>query len=182
MVRVAVQDYELPDDCHVLMKTLTGTIYVHGDERSKARAVLAHIYHKCIHGDFHSARDSLLMSHLQVRLRRLMRCCLLPCLETVLRPPGGARPLCTAVCFWWCPSRRRASAHAFASAAALCCCSGPMAFSQTLAECMLKCRLIVRLQRSLHPSQYPLNNPLSRVFRGAVVDTLAGPRRGPWPG
>lgn len=63
-----MQDYELPADCHALMKTLTGTIYVHGDERSKARAVLAHIYHCCIHSDFHTARDALLMSHLQVLL------------------------------------------------------------------------------------------------------------------
>jgi translation initiation factor 3 subunit C len=59
------QDFSLPDDCHGLMKDLVDTIYVHGDERSKARAVLVHIYHKSIHGQFHSARDGLLMSHLQ---------------------------------------------------------------------------------------------------------------------
>ena len=63
------KDFSLPEDCHKLMKGLVDTIYVHGDERSKARAVLCHIYHKCIHGDFHSARDALLMSHLQEQAR-----------------------------------------------------------------------------------------------------------------
>jgi hypothetical protein len=59
------KDFKLPEDCHALMKDLVQTVYVHGEERSKARAVLTHIYHKSIHGDFHGARDLLLMSHLQ---------------------------------------------------------------------------------------------------------------------
>jgi translation initiation factor 3 subunit C len=64
-------DFELPADCHALMRGLVKTIYVHGEERSKARAVLTHIYHKSIHGDFHGARDSLLMSHLQDQVSHL---------------------------------------------------------------------------------------------------------------
>lgn len=64
------QDFHLPECCHTLMRTLARTIYINGDERSKARAVLTQIYHKCIHDDFHSARDMLLMSHLQVRVPR----------------------------------------------------------------------------------------------------------------
>lgn len=59
------QDFELPADPHAVMKGLVDIIYVHGDERSKARAVLVHVYHRAIHGHFHAARDGLLMSHLQ---------------------------------------------------------------------------------------------------------------------
>lgn len=64
------QDFKLPECCHALMRQLVQLIYVNGDERSKARAVLTHIYHQCIHDHFHSARDMLLMSHLQVRAAR----------------------------------------------------------------------------------------------------------------
>lgn len=65
------QSFELPEDCHAVMRSLVDTIYVHGDERSKARAVLTHIYHKAIHNEFHSARDSLLMSHLQEQVQSM---------------------------------------------------------------------------------------------------------------
>jgi hypothetical protein len=74
------QNFHLPECCHKLMQDLVQMIYVHGDERSKARAVLTHIYHKCIHDDFHSARDALLMSHLQARFY--------PPLSPPLKPRG----------------------------------------------------------------------------------------------
>lgn len=61
------QDFHLPECCHKLMRDLTQQIFLNGDERSKARAVLTHIYHMCIHDGFQKARELLLMSHLQVR-------------------------------------------------------------------------------------------------------------------
>lgn len=85
------KDFSLPEDCHRLMKALVDTIYVHGDERSKARAVLCHIYHKCIHGDFHSARDALLMSHLQEQACTLLDFSFLLCAVHGARVATGAQ-------------------------------------------------------------------------------------------
>ena len=60
-------DFALPESVHELMRELTAAIYKHGDERSKARAAICAIFIRCIHDDFYTARDMLLMSHLQVR-------------------------------------------------------------------------------------------------------------------
>jgi hypothetical protein len=60
-------DFSMDESSTAAMKRLVGIVFQHGDERAKARAMLCTIYHKALHGDFYSARDMLLMSHLQVR-------------------------------------------------------------------------------------------------------------------
>ncbi|KAK3233301.1 Eukaryotic translation initiation factor 3 subunit C [Cymbomonas tetramitiformis] len=63
--------YVFPEDCHQVMRELTAFIYAHGDERTKARSMLCQIFHKAIHDDFHTARDLLLMSHLQENIQHM---------------------------------------------------------------------------------------------------------------
>jgi translation initiation factor 3 subunit C len=64
----------LPESVHELVQHLTQTIYRHGDERSKARAAICTTYARCIADDFYTARDMLLMSHLQARPAHLSAC------------------------------------------------------------------------------------------------------------
>ncbi|KAJ7680226.1 eukaryotic translation initiation factor 3 subunit 8 N-terminus-domain-containing protein [Mycena polygramma] len=48
-----------------LIHSLCVYLYKSGNSLLRTRAMLSHIYHHALHNDFHTARDMLLMSHLQ---------------------------------------------------------------------------------------------------------------------
>lgn len=95
MIIPVPQDYVMDESSAVALKRLVAVVFNHGDERTKARAMLCHIYHTALHDDFYTARDLMLMSHLQVRgtergllaprsHRYVCKCCVLPWVLSLL--------------------------------------------------------------------------------------------------
>jgi len=66
-IAIAAKDPSLPTppSSQDRIQDLCTYVYKHGTDRSKTHAMMCHIYHHALHDRFLSARDLLLMSHLQ---------------------------------------------------------------------------------------------------------------------
>ena len=69
--KVDMLETTMPETVSAFAKQLAATIYKLGDERTKARCMLCEIYSKALAGDFHRARDLLLMSHMQESVQHM---------------------------------------------------------------------------------------------------------------
>ncbi|OUS41964.1 eukaryotic translation initiation factor 3 subunit 8 N-terminus-domain-containing protein, partial [Ostreococcus tauri] len=56
---------------HEVVSHLTERVYTIGDQRSKVRAILYDTFHKSVCGDYDTAREQLLMSHLQQSINHM---------------------------------------------------------------------------------------------------------------
>ena len=50
VVLMVPSDYEMDESSERALAALVRVIFAHGDERTKARAMLCHIYHRCVRG------------------------------------------------------------------------------------------------------------------------------------
>lgn len=117
-------DFVMAESVHELMRQLTALVYAHGDERTKARASICATYMRCIHDDFYTARDMLLMSHLQVGVPP--RLPLSVHAHTLLRV--------SAFCTLTCVHRRASEGFAPVSSRCPCKCCACMISSRSVAQ------------------------------------------------
>ncbi|RMZ52937.1 hypothetical protein APUTEX25_001056, partial [Auxenochlorella protothecoides] len=57
--------FALPADAAASLEALVRTVYAHGTDNQKGQALLASVYWRAVHDDYHGARDLLLSSRIQ---------------------------------------------------------------------------------------------------------------------